>query len=75
MKASCPRYDAEKAKSDAEIAKDVDKKYQELYANLTLYAGQPINSILDVETLYNILEIEVSLGYFYNFKIVFYIII
>lgn len=61
MKAPCPRYDAEKAKSDAAIAEAFDKKYQDLYSYLTLHAGQQINSILDVETLYNILEIEVSL--------------
>lgn len=63
VKAPCPRYDAEKARSDAEIAKETDTKYHDLYTYLTLNAGQPINSILDVETLYNILEIEADNNY------------
>lgn len=71
VKAPCPRYDAEKAKSDAEIANEVDKKYQELYKYLTLNSGQPIKSILDVETLYNILEIEVSVT-LYEIQIILY---
>ncbi|XP_054273281.1 prostatic acid phosphatase-like isoform X1 [Macrosteles quadrilineatus] len=62
VKAKCPLYDREKHKSDSELSAKYDKQNSELYKYLTDKAGQNISSLLDVESLFNILEIEKETG-------------
>lgn len=57
--AACPAYDEAKRASDQEFAAKYDKVNADLYKYLTDNTGEPISSIFDVETLFNILEIEV----------------
>lgn len=60
--APCPAYNEVKRASDREFAAKYDKVNADLYKYLSDNAGEPISSIFDVETLFNILEIEVSLS-------------
>uniref|UniRef100_A0A182VPN0 Acid phosphatase n=1 Tax=Anopheles minimus TaxID=112268 RepID=A0A182VPN0_9DIPT len=61
----CPRYDQSKQRLLAYPPKDVRELYEKnaaLFRTLSQGTGQNISTILDVELLYNTLEIEKSAG-------------
>jgi len=62
VKAKCPLYDKEKRRSDAQLAAMYDKQNTQLYQYLSENTGQNISSLLDVESLFNVLEIEKETG-------------
>uniref|UniRef100_A0A1B6CBF9 Acid phosphatase n=2 Tax=Clastoptera arizonana TaxID=38151 RepID=A0A1B6CBF9_9HEMI len=62
VKAPCPQYYAEKRKIDLELATNTSTIYKDLYEYLSNHAGEAIDSIQKVESLYNILEIEDEKG-------------
>lgn len=61
MKKKCPRYDTElkEAYKSEEVVK-VDSENADLYQYLSTHTGQNISTVLDVEFLFNTLEIEVN---------------
>uniref|UniRef100_A0A182PV94 Acid phosphatase n=1 Tax=Anopheles epiroticus TaxID=199890 RepID=A0A182PV94_9DIPT len=65
QKQPCPRYDQSKQRLAAYPPKDVRELYEKnaaLFRTLSQGTGQNISTLLDVELLYNTLEIEKSAG-------------
>ena len=61
MKKKCSRYDRElKGAYKSEHITKIDTENAALYKYLSSHSGQNISSVLDVEFLFNTLEIEVS---------------
>ncbi|XP_046685501.1 prostatic acid phosphatase-like [Homalodisca vitripennis] len=60
MRAPCPLYNEEQRSSDKVLAASYDDK--DLYKYLSEHSGQNVSTLLDVETLFNILEIEKESG-------------
>ncbi|XP_063242922.1 testicular acid phosphatase homolog [Bacillus rossius redtenbacheri] len=63
MKKPCPRYEWEKTKAyQTREIKQIDEENADLYSYLTQNTGKNISTILDVELLFNTLEIEEKNG-------------
>ncbi|XP_055630394.1 lysosomal acid phosphatase isoform X2 [Toxorhynchites rutilus septentrionalis] len=65
QKKPCPRYEQSLQRLMAYPPKDIrdmNEKYEALYKTLSLSTGENISTILDVELLYNTLEIEKNAG-------------
>ncbi|XP_012057220.1 PREDICTED: prostatic acid phosphatase [Atta cephalotes] len=58
MKAPCPKLEAALKQAYIEEEKKSDEKMAEYYKELTQHTGQNMSTIIDVEFLYNTLEIE-----------------
>lgn len=55
----CPLYLREKRIVNEDLSVKYDSENSDLYKYLSEHTGQNITSILDVESIYNILEIQV----------------
>lgn len=55
----CPLYLKEKRIVNEELSEKYDNVNSDLYKYLSEHTGQNITSVLDVESIYNILEIQV----------------
>lgn len=55
----CPLYLKEKRITIKKLSEKYDDKNSDLYKYLTEHTGQNITTLLDVEAIYNILEIQV----------------
>lgn len=55
----CPLYLKEKRIVNEELSEKYDNVNSDLYKYLREHTGQNITSVLDVESIYNILEIQV----------------
>lgn len=71
MTPPCPLFEQEKIKTDVELASKYDKQNADLYQYLSRETGQNITTLLDVETLYNTLEIEVGYSQLSMFNFMF----
>lgn len=74
-KKNCPRYlnELEKVEDSPEMEK-IYKENKELLEYLSDKSGSPINSLSDIEYIYNTLFIEVILSSFYSVIISFFFI-
>ncbi|XP_012251290.2 lysosomal acid phosphatase isoform X2 [Athalia rosae] len=61
-KAPCPKLDKELAQAYLNFSKTVDDSFVSMCKELTTYTGHKIETILDVELLFNTLEIESEHG-------------
>lgn len=59
-KAPCPKLEKELQQAYANFSASSNGSLDSLFRELTSFTGKEISSILDVELLYNLLEIEVT---------------
>lgn len=60
LKAPCPKYELEKKRILKEIKQNETVEDKQFFKYVSLHAGQNVDSIREIETLYTCLFIEVS---------------